>query len=474
MSEVVTESASTPRSTAPVIGGGRVSVAPRIRPGWPLTALLVLYPLWWALGLGTLILFVLTVPMVAHLRHRRIAVPPGFGLWMLFLVWAVASAAMLQYDPPGVAAGAASKRLVTVVFTLACYAAVTVVLLYVGNLTEEEFPRQKLIRQLGALFCTVVAGGVLGTVAPHFQFTAPFEMLLPGSVRSNGFVQSLVHPTAAQVQSVLGFDSGRPAAPFGYTNMWGNCLVLLLAWFAIGWLRGGTRERRILGGIILAVAAVPTVYSLNRGMWLGLGVAMLFMLLRLLGRGSLAAAGAMIAAATVIGVALVASPLSTIIQDRLAHPHSNETRAFTTERTLDAVTYSPLLGYGSTRQPLGNGSSIAVGASANCPRCGSPPLGSNGQLWAILIMHGIGGVVLFVGFFLRGIWAYRRDRTPIGDAGLLALVLSLFFMFVYNALAIPLLISFISLGLLWRNDRDGRSTGSGLPRARYVSFARQQ
>jgi hypothetical protein len=51
-------------------------------------------------------------------------------------------------------------------------------------------------------------------------------------------------------------------------------------------------------------------------------------------------------------------------------------------------------------------------------------------------------------------WAYRRDPTPIGDAGLLALVLPLFFMFVYNALTMPLVISFLSLALLWRNQRE--------------------
>jgi len=284
-------------------------------------------------------------------------------------------------------------------------------------------------------------------------------MLLPGSIRTNGFVRSLVHPSAAQVQAVLGFDSGRPAAPFGYTNMWGNCLVLLLGWFVIGWIRSGSRHRRILGVVILAAAAVPTVYSLNRGMWLGLGVVLLFVLVRLVARGRMAAAGAMLGVSVVVAAVLAVTPLATIIQERLAHPHSNGARTYTTEKVLEVATYSPVLGFGSGRSPLGSGSSIAVGPRPNCPSCGSPPLGSNGQLWAVLIAHGFVGVLLFVGFFVRSLWIYRHDRTPIGDAGLLALVLSLFFMFVYNAVAIPLLISFLSIALLWRNQREVQAPG---------------
>src|SRR6266545_2091871 len=53
---------------------------------WPLWALLVLYPVWWLLGLGTFIFPILAVPMAIYLvRHRPIKVPPGFGIWLLFL-----------------------------------------------------------------------------------------------------------------------------------------------------------------------------------------------------------------------------------------------------------------------------------------------------------------------------------------------------------------------------------------------------
>jgi hypothetical protein len=451
------------RPVAPAAVTARPSTAVARRQGWPLTALLVLFPLWWALGLGGVIVFILAVPMAVHLYRRgSVQVPPAFGLWLAFLVCVVASMALLGYNPPGTLETPASTRFVSVAYNLGGYLAATVVLLYAGNLTEEEFPRRRLVRQLGFLFCVIVAGGLLGVVAPRFHFTSPVELLLPGPVANNPFVQSLVHPAASQLQAVLGFEAPRPAAPFGFTNMWGNCLALLLGWFVITWLRGARPGRRLAGLLILALATIPVVYSLNRGLWIGLALAVVFMAFRLATRGNLAAIAGIAAVAIAAAAVLVASPLAGLIQARLDNPHSNSIRTFTTVQTLEVVEHSPILGLGSTRPALGSGNSIAVGRNADCPRCGNQTLGSNGQIWAVLIGQGYLGVVLYVGFFLRSLWVYRRDQSLIGDAGLLALVFSLWFLLVYNSLTMPLVISFLSIALLWRNRRDA---GAGEPAA---------
>ena len=265
----------------------RVQARGLLRPGWPLAALLVLYPLWWVLGLGTLVVFPLVAAMGVHLYRRRpLRVPPGFGLWLLFLVWVAMSTTMLGRDPEGTLPGVAAERFVSVAFNLSGYVAVAVVLLYVGNLTEAEYPRSRLVRHLGWLFAVVVAGGLLGTVAPAFEFTSPLEWLLPRSVAENPFVQSLVHPAAAQVQEALGFVSGRPAAPFGYTNVWGYVFSLLVGFFVLGWL-GRPGPRRLAGLGILALGVIPVVYSLNRGVWIGLGAALLLSVLWLARNGNL-------------------------------------------------------------------------------------------------------------------------------------------------------------------------------------------
>ena len=426
-------------------------------PGWPLTALLVPYPLWWALGMGTLIVFVLAVPMVLHLTRRRpVRVPPGFGLWLLFLLWVLLSTVMLGVNPPGTLAGDPSDRLVSVAFNFAGYVVVAIALLYVGNLTEAEYPREKLVRHLGWLFVVVAGGGLLGTLWPTFALTSPVEMLLPPSIAQNQFVQSLVHPVAAQVQEVLGYVSGRPAAPFGYTNTWGNAITLLMGFFAISWLRR-PGPRRWAGVGLLLVSVVPIVASLNRGVWIGLAFMLVFLVVWLARNGNLVGVGVLLVSLLVVTPVVLASPLTDVVEARLDNPHSDGVRTFTITKTLEATEHSPVLGFGSSRRPLGSNNSIAVGRDADCQTCGNPPLGSTGQLWLLMISHGYVGTALYLAYHLRSLWAFRRDRSMLAGAAVLAVLLPFLYMLLYNALVVPLLITFLSIGLLWRNDQERRA-----------------
>ena len=87
-------------------------------------------------------------------------------------------------------------------------------------------------------------------------------------------MQSLVHPAAAQLMDVLGHPSPRPAAPWGYTNTWGNNFCLLVVWFVVAafGFREANRRNRLLATALLVASIAPVVYSLNRGLWIGLGV----------------------------------------------------------------------------------------------------------------------------------------------------------------------------------------------------------
>src|SRR5260221_2442470 len=57
-------------------------------PAWPVTYLLIGYPLWWALGIADFMWIILAIPMIARMAARRsrsntaIPVPPGFQLWL--------------------------------------------------------------------------------------------------------------------------------------------------------------------------------------------------------------------------------------------------------------------------------------------------------------------------------------------------------------------------------------------------------
>jgi hypothetical protein len=423
---------------------------------WPLWALLVLYPVWWALGLGSFVYQLLAVPMALYLlRCRTIKAPPGFGFWLLFLVWSLAGIVLIKFNPPGTFGDSGPMRYVTVALRFSWYLSVTVILLYVGNLTEKQLPRETLVRWLSVFFLVTVGGGLLGILWPSFGFTSPVEMLLPGDLAKNSYVQSMVHPNAAQTQAILGAEtSARPAAPFGYTNMWGMNLSILAVWFIVGWWIFGDSRRRLVALGLLGVALVPAVMSLNRGMWLAIAFAVGFIAFRLALRGRLLVVGGLSLGLAIFALVFALSPLQSIVADRLANGHSDRIRTFTTEQSLEVAKYSPVIGLGTTRNAEGSAKSIAKGKSDQCQRCGNPTLGSNGQIWLILISHGFVGVFLYTMFFVYGVLRYWRDVTPIGIACVLILMMSLLYNFYYNALVTPLSLFMLAYALLWRNDME--------------------
>ncbi|NJP89680.1 hypothetical protein HCN51_09515 [Nonomuraea sp. FMUSA5-5] len=418
-------------------------------PAWPIGALLVGYPVWWALGFGGLSVIVLAVPMAVILwRRRPVRVPRGFGLWLLLLAGYLVSGLMLGESPPGTYGELGPGRLLGYGMRLALYCAVLITVLYLGNLTERELPQLRLVRMLGVLFVTTVAGGLLGVFLPGFAFTSPVELVLPEWISGNAFVQNLIHPTAAQTQKVLGFASPRPEAPYEWANAWGSNASVLLVWFVVGWWVHGRARHRAFVAVVLALATIPVVYSLNRGLWIGLGLTVLYVVVRVGGRTRAALCGVLAAAA----LAFTLSPLATLFAQRLDNPHSNDIRAFTVGATIAAAGHSPVIGYGNTRNATGNHRTITTGKTDWCATCGHPPLGSDGQLWLLIITQGFTGAALYVAFFVGAIRRHWHDRSPVGLAGVLVMGLVLLYMFVYDGLVTPLILYLVSFALLWRNS----------------------
>ena len=426
-------------------------------PAWPVAGILAFYPLWWALGLGVLIFALMAVPMGYLLIRRRAAgrsirLPPGFVWWALFLVAVVVSIGALGADPAGTIAGHATGRMTAVGYKLIMYVALTVLLVYVGNLTEAELSRRRLVRLLGWLFVVTVLGGLLGMVAGNFEFTSPVEYLLPRGIRHMGFVQSLVHPYAAQIMDIVGGEKPRPAAPWGYTNTWGNNFCLLAGWLVVAAWHTRSAVKKAGAVLCLIVSIAPAVVSLNRGLWIGLGVLILYAAVRYVLAGQLWIIGAVVLAAAALGVAMTATPLGGVVGARLDNGKSNGVRSFLIDRALDGFAGSPVIGYGGTRNTVGGRNSIAVGESAGCERCGNFTVGGNGQLWQLLYAHGAVGTAGYLGFFAYGLWRFRRDRSAIGVAGSAAIVTSFSAMLWYNSLVTPLAFMVLAFALLWRND----------------------
>jgi hypothetical protein len=441
-------------------------------PAWPVTALLAGYPVWWAFGLADASVIVMAVPMVLrmcswHRSGRKISVPPAFGLWLLFMVCAAAGIATLGLSAPDTVVSAISNRLLSYADRSLTYGGLTVILLYAGNLTETELPRRRLAWLLGLVGIYATIGGLGGVLAPHFEFTSPLAYVLPHSVQDNTLVQASLYPGFSQVTDVLGVTEGRPKAPFDYTNTWGDCLTILLPWLLVAWWSYGRRRQRRLAILAVVIALVPLVYSLNRGVWVGVGLAVVYLGFRLAARGKIALLALLCAGLALGGVAIVATPLQGLITSRLQHQQSNAIRGSLSITAVVDANAAPLIGFGDTRHQQGSASSIAVGPTSDCEQCGQYAVGSNGQLYLLLVCTGWLGTILFLAFFAYLCWRYRRDKTPYGMAGVLVIGLSFVYMFAYVSVTAPLEFTMLAVALLWRNDRwmrDGNSAAGQLAR----------
>jgi len=412
-----------------------------LKPDWPFTWLFLGFPLWWALGLGAMIYPFFAVVMAAQLLQRRpVKVPRGFGIWCLYVIWVIGSAIGLSQGTP-----------IAYVYRLVMYLSITVMFVWVYNAPRDVLPTPKVLKVLMGFFFIVLAGGWLGVLLPQGGFTSPAEALLPADLASSSFVHDLIHPAFAQVQNFLGYPLGRPKAPFVYTNDWGSVYALLCPLFFAVWLQNP--RKRFKGYAILAVSLVPVFLSLNRGLWLSLGIALLYAGTRPGPVGSFSRKA--LATLAIVGFALlVFTPLSKVVEDRATHAHSNEGRAYLYEETWKAVKSSPLIGYGG---PLPVEKQRIL-----------PAIGTQGQLWNVMISQGAVGTVLFVGFLLRITWATRRGPLVTFWAHVV-MVVALVQLPIYDMMPTPLHIVFVvaAMGLreLHAPDRNGASSQAEQPRA---------
>ncbi|WP_116246022.1 ligase [Nocardiopsis sp. FIRDI 009] len=444
---------AAPAAPRPLPGAG-VPVGPAPATGRPVVWLLAGYPLWWALGLGQFAYWLFAVPMAAELlrRHRTVGLrlPSGFWLWALFLLWTVFGLAMVPLEVPGTVPGSggyagAALRVVN-------YLVLTVLMLYVGNLSERELPTRTVVWALSVLCLVTIAGGYLGMFAPRFEFTAPLEYLLPGPLASDPYVQTLVHPASAQVMDIFGYESARPKAPWEYTNIWGYMLSLLLVWLVVGWVLQGSGAVRWAALAAAAASVVPVVHSLNRALWVGLVLSLAYGAGQALRRGRVALVGACAVAAVVALLVLAASPLADVVRARADNPHSDDGRAASNAASVAAADLSPVLGWGTTREMVGSSESIAIGPTAECPGCGQHVIGNAGQLWMTLIANGWVGTAFLLAFPAWTVWRHRAATTPVGQGALLTVLLLFWYMFFYVALMSPLAVTLVAVALLWRGE----------------------
>ena len=120
------------------------------------------------------------------------------------------------------------------------------------------------------MFIYTVIGGILGLVVTGVDFPSLLELVLPIPQRRASSTRCSTRPLALP-SDFLGYDQARPTAPFAYPNAWGNNIGLFMPFFVGHSSFARTRAGDGYVGIaILVLAIIPIVYSLNRGLWVGL------------------------------------------------------------------------------------------------------------------------------------------------------------------------------------------------------------
>jgi hypothetical protein len=424
--------------------------------------MLVGWPLWWALGIAAYMPVLVAIPMLRRMYlwratgNRRIRVPPAFGLWVLFLILMVISVTMVSQIAPGTISTPVSHRAISWALRAVQYFGCTVILLYAGNLTERELPRRRLAWLLGLVAVYGIIFGIIDLILPGLVFTSPLALLVPNVIQqSQPTIGTMLHPSLNQQHLFMG--RGRPSAPFTYTNWWGENIAFLLPWLLVAWRARGTRRElrhRRLATAVLAVAIVPIVLSFNRGLWIAVVCAGLYLAVRSVSQGGLGRLGMVLGLFVLVAVVILATPLRGAISQRLSTAGSAEGRSNLAVLVAQGVEQSPMLGYGDTRHARGSQDSITLGRTEGCSECGNADVGVNGQVWLLLYTNGIPAALCYIGFFGYGVWRYRRDRTPYGLAGELVLLLGFVFIWVYTQLGPPLAFMMLAYVLLWKNDRE--------------------
>lgn len=358
-------------------------------PAWPFVLMIGWMPLWFLTGLAGFTWVIFALPMAASLvRRRDLIAPKGSGLWLLFLIAVVGSVFSITDVP----------RMSGWVLRIGYYLSATFFALYILN-GREGLPVWKVIRAFTILWMATVFGGYLAFVLGDFAYRSPVAYLMPSALASNDLIAALIRPGFADLQDIIGFPVPRPKAPFPYTNSWGSMLALLTPFGLIG-----LKNARQLGlppkllRITLYASVLPGVISLNRGLWLSLGLGLCYAAVRLGLAGQSRALRNLIIAAVIGLTGFAVTPLGGIVETRIETGHSNDDRFELATDAIDGARERPLFGWGGPRPNDRN----------------LPSVGTHGQAWFVMFSYGFVGFVGYFGSLASVAWHTRRQASVEG------------------------------------------------------------
>jgi hypothetical protein len=361
--------------------------------GWQAYALFCLIPLWWVLGASFVMWPLITAPLMVALLYRgQVRAPLRFGIWLLFMLWVVASGVELS----------AGSRALAWAWRLSFYVSGAVLLLYIVNTPERRLPTRSIVNALAGFWVAVVAGGWAGVAFPGINFASPIEKLLPHSLAENQYVYAHVHLQFAEIQHFLGFPIGRPETFFAYTNAWGSAFAILTPFAVCALTQARSLAWKMVLRCSMAAAIVPVVFSLNRGLWLSLGVGLAYAMFRFWARGDFRQAAKVILAFAAIGAVLVVSPLGNLAQSRFQHKTGDTGRIARDIGAQERIGDSPILGFGAPLQ------------QANDPSHPQSGLGTESEVFLLVFSHGVPGLALFLVWMFYTLFRSAWWRSPWG------------------------------------------------------------
>lgn len=358
-------------------------------PAWPVLALLWGFPLFWLLGATVIAGIGLTVVMLSYLAHHRAArLVPGVYAFTAFVLWVVPCVTMID----------STSRLLGYTYRFSILLIVGTAFVYTIS-AGARLGRRQIVNGLTVVWFFTVLGGIAGLLIPEVRLSTPVGLLLPESLSGNEYVRDLFFPPMAEIQHPWGSPTEfvRPSAPFPYANSWGVAILLLTPVAVACFLQ--TRSRVLRCALVIGLAALiaPAMATSNRGMFAALGLAGVYVVVRLAIRDRAAPVLSIAVLGVVGAVVLLANGLLTQIQARQRFGDSSGTRTSLYEETFERTLKSPLLGHGAPR-----------------PSVSEPLLsaGTQGYVWMLMFSFGFVGLALFL-VFLWGT-TLRTWRAP-GD-----------------------------------------------------------
>jgi hypothetical protein len=179
----------------------------------------------------------------------------------------------------------------------------------------------------------------------------------------------------------------------------------MLTPFALGALSVARRGlwRRTLQAT-LAASIVPAVFSLDRGMWLSLGVGLGYAVIRLAARRDVQMVAKVVTIVALALLVIVVSPLGGLVAGRFSHQTGDSSRLARDQVAQAQITANPILGYGAPQQ-------------ATTLTHTQKSVGTESEVFLLLYSHGVPGL------FFCAVWlaytVFRSGRTRRGDSPLI-------------------------------------------------------